>query len=270
LRGTGVSAGNEPVRLHVDTIGAGSPVVLLHGWALHSGLWGALPQRLARQHRVYAVDLPGHGYSPALDSGTIREVVRAVADAVADEPSPLTLVGWSLGGAVAMEWALADPERIARLVLVATSPRFVATDGWPNAMAAQTLARFGDELAVAYRLTLQRFLSLQLHESVAGRAALAQMRRHLFDRGEPAAETLHGALALLASVDLRDRASGIAQPTLIVAGERDTLAPPTAARWLAGVMPSAKLVTIDGCGPVPFVSHAAEFDAAIDAFLDAR
>src|SRR6185295_19097447 len=103
--------------LHVETIGDGPPVVLLHGWAMHSGFWGPLVSRLARHHRVHAVDLPGHGESPALPRFTLDGVVDAL-DATFEADAPLTLVGWSLGGLVAMRWALARPGRIGRLVLV--------------------------------------------------------------------------------------------------------------------------------------------------------
>lgn len=253
--------------VHVETVGSGPPLVLLHGWALHSGLWGPLQAHLARRHRVHAVDLPGHGHSAATDPYTMAAIVAAVDAAVADA-APATLLGWSLGGAVAMEWALARPGRIGRLVLVATSPRFVADDDWPHAMAAATLARFGDELRVAYRPTLQRFLSLQLHGSDHGRAALATMRRHLFSRGEPSGKVLEQALALLADVDLRARLAALAVPALVVSGDRDTLAPAAAGRWLAGALPAATYAEIAGAGHVPFLSHPDAFVAAVDGFLD--
>ena len=50
-------------QLHVESIGHGAPLVLLHGWAMHSGVWGPLIPRLAKYRRVHAVDLPGHGHS---------------------------------------------------------------------------------------------------------------------------------------------------------------------------------------------------------------
>ncbi len=256
--------------VHVESVGQGPPLVLLHGWALHSGLWGPLLPHLARRYRVHAVDLPGHGHSAVTDPYTIGEIVAAVDAAVASETSPLTLLGWSLGGVVAMEWALAQPARVSRLVLVCTSPRFVAGDDWPHAMSAMTLARFGDELSLAYRLTLQRFLSLQLHGSDHGRAALAMMRKQLFSRGEPAPEVLGAALGLLAGIDLRARVAAIAQPALVVAGDRDTLAPAAAGHWLAATMPAASLVAIEGAGHAPFLSHPDAFNAAVDGFLDGR
>lgn len=256
----------KPV-LHVESAGNGPPLVLLHGWAMHSGLWGGVPQQLAKRFRVHAVDLPGHGASSPPAACTFDGLTAAVSAGIEATGEPLTVVGWSLGGSLALHWARAEPARVGRLVLVATTPCFVARDGWPQAMSAATLARFGDELGAAYRPTLQRFLSLQLAGSEHGRAALATLRRELFARGDPPPAALAEALALLSAADLRADVPAIAQPALVVAGARDTLTPPAAAAWLAGAMPNARLVTIAGAGHVPFLSHPAEFAAAVDGFL---
>jgi pimeloyl-[acyl-carrier protein] methyl ester esterase len=255
--------------LHVESGGAGPPLVLLHGWAMHSGLWGALPERLASRFRVHAVDLPGHGRSEPVAPCTLDSLTAAVAAAV-DASAPLTVVGWSLGGTVALHWARAQPGRVDRLVLVATTPCFVARDDWPQAMAGETLSRFGDELAISYRLTLQRFLSLQLAGSADGREALAALRRGLFARGEPAPSVLAEALAVLAATDLRADVPAVAQPALVISGERDTLTPAAAGEWLAAALPDARFVSIAGAGHVPFLSHPGEFAHALDGFFGER
>lgn len=256
--------------LHVESTGEGPALALLHGWAMHSGFWGPLVPHLARKHRVHAVDLPGHGYSAAPAQFTLEAMASALDEAFAEVPAPITVLGWSLGGQVAMHWALARPGRVARAVLVATTPRFVADDDWPHAMSADTLARFGDELRVAWRLTIERFLMLQLKGGEHARATLSQLRGELFARGMPSPAALEGALSLLREIDLRAEAGGITQPALVVAGERDTLALPGAGRWLADRLPNAKFALIPGAAHVPFLSHAEAFAATLDAFLDAR
>lgn len=258
-----------PPRVHVESVGAGPPVVLLHGWGLHGGLFAPLLPSLARRFRVHAVDLPGHGHSAPVAPCTLDALVDAVAAPFHAEREPLTVLGWSLGGQVAMRWAMRESGRVARLALVATTPRFVATHDWLPAMGAETLARFGDELAVSWRLTMQRFLALQVHGSDEGRATLAALRHQLFARGDPAPGALAGALALLASSDLREGARTIAARSLVVSGERDLLAPAAAGEWLAAALPDARYVCIEGAAHAPFLSHRAAFDRALDAFLDA-
>ena len=254
--------------LHVASAGAGPPLVLLHGWAMHSGLWGALAPRLAQGFRVHAVDLPGHGFSAPVASFTHESVVRALDAAFAAERTPLDVVGWSLGGQIALAWALAHPHRIARLVLVASTPRFVAGDGWEHAMSPETLRRFGDELEVAWKATVLRFLTLQMRGCEHGHAALAVLRGELFARGEPSRRVLTEALAALAATDLRADVGRVAQPALVVAGNRDTLVPAAAGAWLAAAMGNARFAAIDGAAHAPFLSHPGEFGHAISGFLD--
>jgi pimeloyl-[acyl-carrier protein] methyl ester esterase len=254
--------GRAATHVHVESAGRGPPLVLLHGFAMHGGLFAPIVPALARRHRVHVVDLPGHGHSSALARFTLDALACAVDDATAFDEGPLTVLGWSLGGQVALAWALARPERIERLMLVATTPSFVRRDDWPHAMSAITLARFGDELRVAYRLTLQRFLALQVHGSDEGRATLAQLRTRLFERGEPTPAVLADALRLLHDTDLRRTLPRIVAPTLVVAGERDALVPIEATRALATALPDATHIAIEGAAHAPFLSHR-------QAFLDA-
>jgi pimeloyl-[acyl-carrier protein] methyl ester esterase len=254
--------------LYVETAGDGPPLVLLHGWAMHSGLWGTLVTRLARRHRVHAVDLPGHGGSPAPSRFTLDGVVASLDATFGPTGEPLTVLGWSLGGVIAMRWALARPDRVGKLVLVSTTPRFVAGGDWPHAMTPEILDRFGDELRVAWKLTLQRFLALQLHGSEHSRALLAEMRERLLARKPPSTATLMEELALLRDCDLRADAARIEQPALVVSGDRDTLAYPGAGRFLADSLPNARFALIAGASHVPFLSHADAFDTALEGFLD--
>lgn len=255
-------------RLHSDVAGSGPPLVLLHGWALHAGLFAPLIPELARRFRVHAVDLPGHGYSPPVVPYSLDAIVQALEDAFAPVEEPVCVLGWSLGGMLAMRWAHATPERIAKLILVATTPRFVASPDWPHAMAPETLARFADELRVAYRLTLQRFLTLQVQGSAEGIALLKQLRARLFERGEPSSAVLQDALALLSTTDLRQDVAQIHTPALVVTGDRDALTPAAAGGWLARTLPNARYANIAGAAHAPFLSHRTAFTGIATSFLD--
>lgn len=248
--------------VHIDSAGAGAPLVLLHGWGMHSGLFTPLLPRLTDRFRVHRVDLPGHGRSATVAPYELDTLVAAISAALGGE-EPLSLLGWSLGGAIALRWARTEPSRVARLILTGTTPCFVTRPDWPHAIDAVTLHRFGDELAVSYQLTLQRFVTLQVRGSDHPRAVLSQLRRELFARGQPAPAALHAALELLARSDLRPEMGAVEQAATVIAGERDTLTPPAAGQWLARALPRGVFRLVRGAGHAPFLSHPEAFAAAV-------
>lgn len=249
----------------IESAGAGPPIVMLHGWAMHSGLFAPLLPRLVDRFRVLRVDLPGHGCSEPVSPYALDTIVAAIAGALEQSGTggPLTLLGWSLGGTIALHWALVEPSRIGRLILTGATPCFVARPDWPPAMAATTLSRFGDELAASYRLTLQRFVALQVQGSEHARTVLAQLRSALFARGEPSREVLRAALELLTRTDLRREVAAIRQAAVVIAGDRDKLTPPEAGEWLAHALPRATFRLIPGAAHAPFLSHPEAFVSAI-------
>jgi pimeloyl-[acyl-carrier protein] methyl ester esterase len=260
--------------LHVKQLGSGAPLLLIHGWGMHGGLWGRVVEQLAQYFRV----LPGHGYSllpsPAGGRGDRGEgrVTPLSLDAIVDELSaqfdvPLNICGWSLGGQIALHWAKRHPQQVQRLVLVASTPCFVRKIEWPCAMPAETLAEFGAALQQNYALALRRFLALQVRGSEQERELLATLRGALFSHGEPELGALQGGLEILRDCDLRSALPDIKQPALVVAGERDMLTPPQASQYLANHLPDARLVTIRGAAHAPFLSHSGEFMEHILNFL---
>ena len=253
-------------KLHVESAGQGAPLVVLHGFALHGGLFAPVVPALARVRRVHVVDLPGHGHSQAT-AGTLNDHVDAVARFVASLGAPAAILGWSFGGLVAMRLARLHPHLADALVLACTTPKFVADPSWPHAMAASTLAKFGDELAAAYRLTLQRFLTLQVQGSEEAKPALAMLRRSLFDRAPPRPQALASVLSILSTTDLRDDVRDIRMPALVISGRRDALTPAAAGAWLAQSLANARYVEIEGAAHAPFLSHADAFAAAVEGFL---
>jgi pimeloyl-[acyl-carrier protein] methyl ester esterase len=256
--------------IHVESLGAGPPLVLLHGFGMHGGLFAPALPAFAGRHRVHVVDLPGHGHSHAPVPESVDAIADMVADAVAPTAPRATVLGWSWGGQIALAWALRRPRCVERLVLVCTTPSFVQRAHWRCAMSAETLRRFGDELRVAYRLTLQRFLTLQVQGSEAGKAVLAQLRARLFERGAPSVASLNAALDVLVETDLRPRIPQITVPALVLSGARDTLAPAAAGEWLAGALPDARYRVFSHAAHAPFLSHPLEFASTVKDFIDAR
>jgi pimeloyl-[acyl-carrier protein] methyl ester esterase len=242
----------------------GTPLLLIHGWGMHGGMWRGVAEQLAQHFDVYAVDLPGHGASAPLDTFTLDSVVEKLS---AQFDEPLTVCGWSLGGQVALRWAQQYPEQVERLVMVASTPCFVRLDDWKYALSVEILEEFATNLQLNYASTLKRFLSLQMRGSELEREVLAVLRDGLFSRGEPDLDALQAGLEILRSSDQRAALPTLQQATLVVAGERDTLIPHQATQYLADRIPNARLATIKGAAHAPFLSHPEEFVEQITRFL---
>lgn len=109
--------------LYSRKMGQGAPLVLLHGLFGSLENMGSLARLLSENHKVYSVDLPDHGRSPHLQTGGLREYAEQLGSWLdAEGLETVDLVGHSLGGKVAMEWALMAPQRVHRLVALDVSP----------------------------------------------------------------------------------------------------------------------------------------------------
>jgi pimeloyl-[acyl-carrier protein] methyl ester esterase len=250
--------------LYMQASGDGPDLVLLHGWGLHGGVWDTLVPLLEPAFRVSRVDLPGHGRSAWQEPDGLEGMARAVLECV---PERAAWLGWSLGGLVAARAALAAPERIERLVMIAATPSFVRRPDWSSAMAPEVLEAFADDLRRDYRRTLQRFLALQVPGSDAAEVVLRELRARLLQRGQPSPEALRAGLEILRTADLRGCLAEIACPVLFLMGGRDTLVPAAAAEQAAARMPNARVEVVAGAGHAPFLATPATVAKRIGNFL---
>lgn len=242
-----------------------TPLVMLHGWGMHGGVWTATAEVLGG--RAQLTDMPGYGGRAAVTPYTLENLAVELAKEL---PPQFDLCGWSLGGQVAMTLARLMPQRVRRLVLVGVNPCFTTRADWRCAIAPEVLTQFADELTVNYEATLKRFLALQARGDDAARAVLARLRSLLFVRGRPDSAVLQAGLTILLQTDLRELVPQLTMPTLVVHGSFDQLAPVGAAEWLAQALPNGRLHVIAGASHAPFLSHRAEFEAALIEFLDER
>lgn len=252
--------------MHIETRGQGPTLGLIHGWAMHSGLFGPLVDRLARSYTLQLVDLPGHGHSRGSDapldpSQLAAELVDRVPDAA--------WLGWSLGGLVALRAALDHRDRVRALVLMASSPRFVQGADWPHGVGPTLFGDFGSALKRDFRGTLDGFLALEALGSNSAQEELGKLRVQAFERGEPSQLALQQGLQLLDQQDLRSELPALRVPSLWIAGSRDRLVPPGAMAAAAAMAPGARSIQIENAGHAPFLGAPDEVAVAIDGFLQA-
>ena len=250
--------------MHIETTGHGPGLILIHGWAMHGGLFAPLVERLRDRFTVHAVDLPGHGH--AATSDTPLEPKRLAAE-LADRLPDAVWLGWSLGGQVALRAALDHPSRVRGLVMLASSPRFVRGDGWPHGVSSTLFRDFGEALERDFRGTLDGFLALEALGSASAQVELRKLRAQAFERGEPSPRALQEGLVLLDELDLRDELPRLQVPSLWLSGRRDRLVPAGAMAASAALAPGARSVVIDDAGHAPFLGAADTVAAEVDGFM---
>ncbi len=249
--------------LHVEQMGNGPDLVLLHGWAMHGGIFAPLTELLATNFRLHLIDLPGHGYSA--DDAVPMNADTWAARIGAAVPRNALWIGWSLGGLVALQAALDTSAQPRGLVLIAASPRFVIAPDWPHGVALEVFEQFGAGLRARYRETIERFLALETLGSAHAQSELRDLKTRVFARGEPRMAALQAGLQLLETADLRARLRELAVPNLWIAGRRDRLVPPAAMRWASEQSGKGELVEMPS-GHAPFIGHAVEVARAIGDF----
>src|SRR5688572_2478251 len=248
--------------MHIETRGQGPAIALIHGWAMHGGLFAPLVDRLADRYTLHLVDLPGHGH--AREDARAPELVERVPDAV--------WLGWSLGGQFALRVALDHPHLVRGLIMIASSPRFVAGEGiegdsWPHGVSPQLFRDFGDALARDFRATLDGFLALEALGSTSAQEDLRCLKSHCFERGEPSERALQEGLVLLDQLDVRAELPHLRVPSLWISGRRDRLVPSGAMPAAAALAPDARSVVIASAGHAPFLGATQQVADEIDGFM---
>lgn len=239
--------------------------MLLHGWGFTARVWDEIAGRLAPRFRAHALDLPGYGAAPACEPYDLETMAAAVARAA---PRRCHVVGWSLGAAVALEWARRAPRQVRRLVLIAATPCFTRRPGWPCATAPAVLREFAQALKQDRSGQFARFLAAQ----TKGDSRVKRVAR-LAQRAAAAAApdaVLQAGLDVLAGADLRPALGAVRQPALILNGARDRVVPPGAGRRLAAALPQARFRLLRACSHAPFLSQPGKVTAALREFLHGR
>lgn len=231
--------------------GRGPDLVLLHGWGVNSAVFAPIATELSQQFNVLNIDLPGFGDSEECFGG-----IKHWSDLIAANiPDNTTVLGWSLGGVVAMDLALRHANKVSKLITIASSPCFLARESeqWPGVSPA-ILDQFLHQLSLRPEKTIERFLAIQAKGSENMRTDIKQLK-HVIET-KTSLIGLNQGLEILKNVDLRCQIAGISQPWLRIWGGRDELVP----RQVIELLPNnAKDAILDNASHAPFISHFPDF-----------
>lgn len=255
--------------MYIETTGAAAdparPVIaLIHGWAMHGGLFAPLVEQLSAHFTLHLIDLPGHGH--ARDDQAPLDPRALAAELVSRIPDAYWL-GWSLGGQVALRAALDHPQQVRGLIMIASSPRFVVGEDWPHGVSPDLFRNFGEALRRDFRGTLEGFLALEALGSASAQEELRSLKSAAFARGEPAERALHEGLDLLDGFDVRGELPRLQVPSLWISGRRDRLVPAGAMPAAAALAPQGRSVVIGNAGHAPFLGATAQVAQLIEGFV---
>ena len=259
------------------TAGEGAPLLLLHGVGDNALDWRWVMPTLARDHQIYAPDLPGSGGSakPAADRYSpefFERFVGAFLDALGAERA--AVVGNSAGALAGLRFALSEPERVTALGLVASaglgrkvSPalRSLSLPGYGRMAVAWGRRRPG-----AAQRALGRSALLFAHPWSIPREWLKEQYRLARLPGFLKAQfaTVRAQVSIRGQREvLLDRLPDLQTPTLVVWGERDRVLPPSQAHEAITRLPNGSLELIPNCGHLPQVEHPERFVAILGRFL---
>jgi 3-oxoadipate enol-lactonase len=241
---------------------SGPTLVFLNSLGSDLRIWQEVIALLPPHLGILAFDQRGHGLSDAPSGPYTLPLLAADLRGLLDHlPLPqVLLVGVSVGGMIAQQFARSDPARVQGLVLCDTGARIATADYWSE--RAMAVRRGG--LAPLAHLILARWVSGDY-----GDRHPAALRGYANMLTRTPAEGYAATCDALRDGDLRTQVSAIRVPTLVLCGDEDLATPPALGEELAAMIPDARFALITNAGHIPFIEQPAAVAAHIRSFLEA-
>ena len=248
---------------HLSSIRTGSPagalpIALLHGFTQTAACWGPFSDELATTHSVVAIDLPGHG-----GSGEVRANLDQTAALVASSIDPSIVIGYSLGGRVALHLALGHPQLVERLVIIgATGGLDSEEERKQRRVADESLADHLEDIGVD--AFLDEWLSQPMFASLTAEQSFREVRTKNSAAGLASSLRLCGTGA---QESLWSRLGELAMPVLVIAGANDEKFTHLGQRLVESIGTNASIQLIDNAGHSAQLENPAATAAAITDWL---
>lgn len=255
----------DGTHLYYEAAGRGPAIVLLHGGNLDRRMWDPQFLPLAREHRVIRYDLRGYGGSGPADAPfRAYEELRALLDSL--HVAQASLVGLSGGARIAVDFALAYPTRVDRLVLAAPG-----LSGWTFSRADTAYfpeARRARARGDAAGLGLAWLGSAYMRPAMAHPELVGPLREMAAANGKAWMGLLnHGDMGRDADPPALHRTTSLRVPTLLIIGTRDTPDIQAIADTLSATVPGLRRVTFDGAGHLVNMEQPQRFTEVVRTFL---
>src|SRR6185436_19517486 len=244
----------DGVRVHYQEKGTGTPLILLHGFTSSTYSWKDVLDPLSKTFRVIAIDLKGFGFSGKPDGDYTRRAQASLVEHLLEHLNieKAWLCGNSMGGEVALNVALANPQRVAGLILIDSAGVEVPGSGSlaPGYLLVPGIGR----MLIALSLTSDKLVRQGLAKSFYDQAKVTDDRVTTYYRP---LQTRGGQLAALRArtqfsmFPVEPNLGQINVPTLILWGAQDALIPLAAGTKMSKLIKNSELVVFDNCGHLP-------------------
>lgn len=235
---------------------------LIHGWGVNSAVFTGFKTAFPDDWSISTPDLIGHGASSAASHFDIDAAADAIAQGL---PERSVVLGWSLGGVVALHLAKRHPAKVRALVLMSSMAKLRAAPDYPEGVDNGLLAKMVGFFQQDYAKYVQQFLALQLMHTPERRFITEAILPDLLRHGTP--QALQSALSALEAADTRMMLPEIRQPVLLMCGNKDAVTPLRMSEYLMRHLRDARLHVIDKAAHAPFLSHPQECVRWIEDFV---
>jgi len=240
-------------------------IIFLHGWGQSVQIWHQQTQYFSPLTRSYAINLPGHGGSADMQAELwLHHLQQEIQHHIHTHHQPTILVGWSLGGQMALR-IQQKLEGLSGLVLVSTTPRFRQHNDWVHGCSHDVWQGFSQAASEQNPKLMQRFFQMMLHGDKLERRAIQNIAKQAINKVyPPSPQALQAGLHFLSTLDLRDKIKAVQLPSLVIHGAQDVIVPVAAGQYLAQKIPHAELQIFEDCGHAPFLTHHVAFNQLLE------
>lgn len=248
---------DEQYAIGVDAI---MPCLLIPGWSVGSDIFEWLLPGLAQHFVVSCADVKAYPELANKDS-FIAELAAAIL-------TPTWIIGWSLGGNIALDLAVQYPDKVLGLCLLSTTPRFIEDENWSVGMAVDVFEKFQQGLAANVTKMLHRFDLLQSKDDKYSDSLRYALGEYRAQQKPLPVEDLQRGLDLLQNYDQRDLIRTIQQPMLWCFGSTDTLVNSDTVEEIRQILPLVNIEVFHQTAHLPFLTATDHFFKALLQLFD--
>ena len=253
--------------MYIKIIGTGRPVVLIHGWGMSGKIWAEFSKLMISKYKLYIIDLPGMGKSEIIKPYKIDNLIKKIHEEITER---VTIIGWSLGGQIAIKYYLKYPKAVNYLVCISSTPCFIKKNGWEFGVSDNFFSKFKKDLLNNWQRTLRKFFLLQMQKDEDKENTLKKLENDFMNEQPPTKDGLEKSLEILEKVDIRKDIENINIPTLLISGKQDSISDYKASIWMKSKIKESEIFIFESAGHIPFINYQRKCFHLIKKFIKAE